>query len=148
MRFFLNIFRKYFLKRHCRKIMKAIESGLLDAFLETLLKAMCLLFLIDKSYRKNIEGFNARYAFVSREREIAASAIFKNNKLKIVHEEIKDTNVTVVFKDSKVLMEFLFDRNPDIMNAVLNNDVTYDGNLNYLSKFAYMAKHLQLEFSL
>ena len=32
---------------------------------------------------KNIKNFNARYSFTSRDGGIAASAIFKNNKMKV-----------------------------------------------------------------
>ena len=142
-----NTARRFFFDRHIRKMIRQLESGLLDAFLETLLKAMKLFFLLDCDYRKNIEGFRARYAFESKDGKIAASAIFANDRMKVNRKKIGDTNVTVTFKNGEALMKFLFNRNPDIIGAVLDNDVTYEGNLNYLAKFAYMAKNLQLRFA-
>ncbi len=143
-----DLFRRFGLRRLLRKLGREIQSGLLDAFLETLLKAMRLMFCLDKEYRRNIEGFNGRYAFQSKGGAIAASAVFAKGKMKVYKHAIEDTHVTVTFKNGDALMRFLFNKNPDIISAVLNNEVTYDGNLIYLGKFAYMARHLQLRFSL
>jgi hypothetical protein len=43
------------------------------------------------------------------------------------------------------LMGFLLSPKPDILGSMLRQDISIDGNLNYLYKFAYMAKHLQLK---
>ncbi len=144
----INSFRKYILNRNIKKMVKAIESRALDVFLELILRIVSLVLRIDKDYRRNIENFDARYAFKSKDGKIAASAIFKDNKMKIRNSEIKDTDITVIFKDGKALRGFLFTENPDIIGAILDTEVSYIGNLNYLSKFAYMAKNLQLRFSL
>lgn len=42
-------------------------------------------------------------------------------------------------------MDFLLTPRPDIIGAVLRQDVCVDGNLNYLYKFAFMARRLQLK---
>jgi hypothetical protein len=68
--------------------------------------------------------------------------------MRVVNSEVDDTNITVTFKDGNAFKGFIFNQNPDIIGAILDNDITYNGNLNYLAKFAYMAKHLQLRFSL
>lgn len=49
----------------------------------------------------------------------------------------------MIFKDGKALMDFLLAENPDILGAMLHQEVTPEGNLNYLYTFAYMARHLQ-----
>ena len=41
-------------------------------------------------------------------------------------------------------MNYLLSPKPDILGSVLRQDVMVSGNLNYLYKFAYMAKRLQL----
>jgi len=144
----LNIFRKFSLKRTIKKIIKRIETELLDDFLELLLKVIRLVLCVDRKYRRNIKDFNARYAFRSQDGEIAASAIFKNNKMKVKKDEIPDTNVTVIFKDGKALWEFLMAPDPDVFAFVLENKLSYEGNLNYLMKFGYMAKHLKVMFGM
>ena len=68
--------------------------------------------------------------------------------MKVIRSEISDTNVTIIVKDGKALWEFLMSDNPDVFAFVLDNKLTYEGNLNYLMKFGYMAKSLKLMFSL
>ncbi len=57
---------------------------------------------------------------------------------------IDNTNVTVTFRNDKALMNYILSPKPDILGSILRQDVTIDGNFNYLYKFAYMAKRLQL----
>ncbi len=142
-----NIYRKYILKRHIKKIIKCIESESMDIFLEMLLKIMSIVFFMDKDYRKNIENFKAKYVFKTKDNKIAASVIFKNDKMIVKEEAIKESNVTIIFKDGKALKEFLFTESPDIIASILDNEISYTGNINYLAKFAFMAKNLQLKFA-
>lgn len=116
----------------------------MDDFLELLLKMLSLVFCVDKEYRKNIKDFSAKYVFLSNDGRIAVSAIFKKGKMAVKRRAIKDTdvNITIKFKDGKALWEFLFSGNPDIIEFVLENKLSYDGNLNYALKFAYLAVHL------
>ena len=127
---------------------KCIETGLMDGFLELLLKAVRLVLCVNRKFRRNIKDFSARYAFRSVDGKIAASAIFKNNKMKVKKNAIEDTNVTVIFKDGKALWEFLMGKDPDIFAFLLESKLSYEGNLNYLMKFAYMAKHLMYKFGM
>ena len=136
------------LARYIRRVTADIGEDLVDASLETLLGVMRFFFILDRDYRDNIRGFNGRYSFESQDGDIAASAAFARNRMKVYRHRVEDTNVRIIFKDGEALMRFLFSRNPDIIAAVLANEVTYDGNLNYLAKFAYMARNLQLRFSI
>ncbi|NIM12189.1 MAG: hypothetical protein GTO45_08760 [Candidatus Aminicenantes bacterium] len=148
MNFILKPFRKLFQKRGLKKMINCIKTELLDDFLEMLLRIIRLTLCLDRGYRRNIKDFNARYAFRSEDGRIAASAIFKNNKMKMKKDAIEDTNVTVVFKDGKTLWEFLMADDPDVFSFVLENKLRYEGNLNYLLKFGYMSKRLKLMFGL
>ena len=89
-----------------------------------------------------------RSAHRSEDGRIAASAIFKKNKMKVKKDVVADTNVTVFFKDGKTLWEFLMADDPDVFSFVLENKLRYEGNLNYLLKFGYMSKRLKLMFGL
>jgi len=71
------------------------------------------------------------------------TATFKDDQLHVHEDEVPDPQVTVIFKDGKALMDFLLAENPDILGAMLHQEVTPEGNLNYLYTFAYMARHLQ-----
>lgn len=132
-------------KRVAAQYLEAIKSEGAEEFLQLLLKAMKLVFFIDKDFRRNIENFNGRYLFCSKDRSITVAAVFENGRLKVSEEEIDNTNMTVTFKNAKALMGFLLSPKPDILGSMLRQDVAVDGNLNYLYKFAFMAKRLQLK---
>jgi len=144
--YLLNIilFRNRRAKMARRKFFTCLESELAEEFLKLLLKLMGLIFLLNSDYRRNIKNFHGRYLFQSRDKHITVAAIFKKNRLKVSEKIIDNTHVTVNFKDSKALMNYLLSPKPDILGSILRQEVTIDGNLNYLYKFAYMAKHLQL----
>jgi hypothetical protein len=128
-----------------KRWLKSMESEFAEEFLELLLRLMSLMLLINyKDFRRNIEGFNARYLFKSKDNEITVSAVFRDNKMEVSERPMNNTNVIVNFKDGKALMNYILSPKPDILGSILRQDVTFDGNLNYLSKFAYMAKRLQL----
>lgn len=144
----MKFIKKLFLYRLIKKELKRKEAGIMDFILETLLNGMSLYFTIDKEYRRNIQDFNARYSFVSKDGKIAAGAIFKNGKMKVKKNEIDNTNIKIIFKDGATLRMFLFEKDPDIIGMILDNQIQPIGNLNYLFKFGYMAKNLQLKFGL
>jgi hypothetical protein len=105
---------------------------------------MSVVFKIDRKFRKNIEGFNGRYQFKSKDGHINVAAIFGEDKLEVKEAEIEKPDITIFFKDGKALMGYLLTPKPDILGSMLRQEVSLDGNLNYLYKFAYMAKRLQL----
>ena len=143
-----NCFRNFFLKRIIEKLKKKVETEFYDEVLELLLKAIRLFLYINKDFRKNIDNFDAQYVFQSQDGLIAASAIFKDEKMTVYEDKIMNANVTVTFKDGKAIWDFLMSSKPDIFAFVLQNKLSYSGNLNYIMKFAYIANHLKLKFSL
>lgn len=118
----------------------------LDKLLFLLLKAMGLLFLINKDYRKNIKDFTGSYVICSADKKIDVSAIFKKIPVFFAQKdgmEVKDTIVdnattTVTFKDGKAMASFLLSGNTDVIAGMLNNQLSVSGNLNYLFKFVYL----------
>jgi hypothetical protein len=144
---FLNavLFRNFRAQRLMNKWLKSMESELAEEFLENLLKLMNIVFLINfKGFRRNIEGFNGKYLFKSRDDEITVSAVFESNKMKVSEKKIDDADVTIDFKNGRALLNYILSPKPDILGSILRQDVSPEGNFNYLYKFAYMAKRLQL----
>jgi hypothetical protein len=137
----------FWLKRTAPKFAACLESGALDAFLELLFRLMSLVLLVDKRFRRNIEGFEVSYLFRSRDDSVVASLEFHKGRLKVRSNAIDDPDITVTFKDNAALKDFLLSEQPDLIGAILDNEISYVGNLNYLGKLAYMAKHLQLQFA-
>jgi hypothetical protein len=147
MRMLLWPIKRYLIRKSQKDFIKCLSEETLDVFLTTILRLMDLFLFLNKKFRKNIQGFNARYAFKSTDGRIDASVIFADSKMKVKNHEIENTDVTVVFKDGKALKNFLFSDSPDIVGSILNGEVRYTGNLNYLAKFAYMANHLKYQFA-
>lgn len=127
-----------------KDIFESFDSEVTEEFLELLLNSMRIFYIFSSDFRKNIEGFEGRYLFKSRDGKITVAAIFENGRMNVKEKEIGDTDITVSFISSKALRDFIFSPKPDILGSILRQDVVVDGNLNYMYKFAYMAKHLQL----
>lgn len=132
------------LKNAMERFLNCLTSEFAEDFLQVLLTLMSFVLAIDHDYRKNIEGFSGRYQFLSQDGCITVAALFEDNAMEVCEERIAAPNITVMFKDGKALMNFLLTPKPDILGSMLRQDVSLDGNLNYLYKFAFMAKRLQL----
>lgn len=132
------------LKSAMKSFSDCLTSEVAEEFLQLLLGLMSVVFLFDHDFRKNIEGFNGRYQFKSKDGCITVAALFGDDRLEVREEEIPDPDITVLFKDGKALMGYLLTPKPDILGSMLRQEVSLDGNLNYLYKFAFMAKRLQL----
>jgi hypothetical protein len=131
-------------KELLHKLLELIEGRTTGPLLEVLLDAMSLVFRLDKNYRRNIEDFTAAYQLQEKQGGVSIGFSFANEKMTVEKKGVKNPNISVTFKDNAAINEFLFSSDPDILSFVLDSKVSYDGNLNYLMKFAYMAKHLQL----
>lgn len=123
----------------------SLDARDLDGFLETLLRYMRLVLIFDRDFARNIEDYEVSYVFRTIDDSVVCSAIFTRGRMKVRRRAIADPDITVSFRDAKAIKDFLFDENPDIIGAIVDNAVTYEGNVNYLSKLVYMAKHLQLD---
>lgn len=114
-----------------------------DDFLELLLRGMELAFCVSKDYRKNIEGFQATYAFQTADGRVGCSAVFHDGDMDIDSKVRLPYNALVSFKDAQALWRFLLAENQDVLDSILANEVDVDGNLNYIYKFGYMATDLK-----
>lgn len=126
------------------RLQDCFESEAAEEFLEVLLNLMRVIFLINPEYRANIKGFTGRYQFRSLDGEVTMAALFTNGKMEIRENMIVNPHITVTFRNGRALLDFLISPRQDILGSMLRNDVKTEGNLNYLYKFGYMAKKLQL----
>ena len=141
----LLLFRNLRTQLTMRKWQKCMESGSAEGFLSLLLRVMSLVCILNiKNFKRNIEGFKGRYLFRSKDDDITVSVVFENNIMTVTEKKIDNTDLIVTFKNGKALMDYILSPKPDILGSMLRQDVTLNGNLNYLYKFAFMAKRLQL----
>lgn len=142
--------RNYFRNKYDRKIPEKIT----DFVLEALLRTMSLAFALDNrnfiSTEDNLANFSKKYVFKTRNGAVCCSAIFEkgeipgNGKMIVKNHAIDDPDVTIVFKNSVALSNYLLSTDHDIVALLLDNQVEIDGNLNLAYKFMYMARHLIL----
>ncbi len=123
---------------------KCFDSELAEEFLQTLLTLMKVAFIVNHDYRRNIDTFNGRYQFCSEDGEVTIGVIFGNGRMKVVEDSIDAPHITVTFRDGRTLLNFIISPRQDILGSMLKHDVRTEGNLNYLYKFGFMAKQLQL----
>jgi len=120
------------------------DSELAEEFLQSLLTLMQIMFVVNHEYRRNIDKFDGRYQFRSEDGEVTIGVVFVNSRMKVVEGMIDNPNITVTFRDGRTLLNFIISPRQDILGSMLKHDVRTEGNLNYLYKFGFMAKQLQL----
>jgi hypothetical protein len=126
-----------------KRLREELGGTVTDKFLDLLLAGMDLAFALSKGYRKNIRDFEGRYLFRSADKHIASAAIFKDGDMQVDPEgAIDDWDVRVTFTDWKALRDFLFSRDQDILDSLLENKVEVDGNPNYIFKYGFMVRDL------
>lgn len=131
-------------KQLWKGLQECMDSELAEEFLQTLLTIMVFMFAINSDYRKNIKNFKGRYQFNSVNGQITVAAIFENGYMRVYEKTIPDPHITVTFRNGRALLNFLFSPEQDILGAMLRHDVQTNGNLNYLYRFGFLAKQLQL----
>ena len=147
-----NISRRRKLKRlgdTFREMLLDLDPNLVEEFLMILLRGMSFMLFVDSDYHRNIEGFKGKYLFKSRDGELTVQAVFKTSwlfqydYLKVRKRPLKDPDITITFKDAKAVMRLLLSPKPDVLGALIANEVVAAGNVNYILKFGYMTTQLQ-----
>jgi len=122
----------------------------MDKAVELALDAMSLLFVFNKDYQKNLRGFKASYAFKTEDGSVDVSAVFKSPRFLFWHfpsMQVRPTAVpnptaSVEFSSGRKMAEFILSENPDVFLGLLENTLNFSGNINYILKFAYLARHI------
>jgi hypothetical protein len=130
------------MRKQIEKLKGALEDVLATALLEILLDGMSLAFVLLRGFRRNLAGFSGKYLFRTANDGVARGALFASRRMQVLRGEFTDYDVAVTFKNSAGLLRFLFSRDQDILDSLLANDVAVDGNVNFIYKFAFMARDL------
>jgi len=109
------------------------------------LKLLGLLFMVSKTLRKEIYNmdtgyiFNARYQFRTRDDLVSIFVVFADGKMKSGFGTIEDPNVTISYKDKETLAK-IYNKSPEeSLDYLLTNEMSYTGNMAYLTKFSYIS---------
>jgi len=107
-----------------------------------LFKSMGLRFTFDRGFRKLIKNehntFNKTIAFRTRDGSVKVYALFENGKMKVKNGSPPRADVTLVFKDTDVVRELASVSPYELLDYLLNNKITLQGNLSYLMQFAHI----------
>jgi hypothetical protein len=125
-----------------RRLLDQLQGKITDGFLETLLSGMDAAFALSRNYRKNIEGYEGRLLFCTADGAVAAAVVFGGGDMRVHRDAIDDWDVRITFKDAPALNAFLFSKDQDIINSILANEVSVDGNLNHVYRFGFLARDL------
>jgi hypothetical protein len=126
-------------------LIKILGDEVTEKFLESLLIVMKIKFRFDPEYRRNIENFRGALRFRCRDSKIDVLVSFADQKMKVSEDPDAPANVIITFRDGRALRKVI--TSGDIMGSLLNADVVSTGNINYLYKFGFLARHLVLEYT-
>jgi hypothetical protein len=112
---------------------------------QTLLELICLAYSSNVDLRRHIRNIKAKYMFCFRDHDKHISLEIKNGGMRVFQGNIDLPDVSLTFRNSKALRDLLFADKPDILEAILKQDVEIDGNLTYIFKFIYLVRHLQMK---
>jgi pyruvate formate-lyase/glycerol dehydratase family glycyl radical enzyme len=87
--------------------------------------------------------FRARFQFSTRDGRTNLHAVFADGRMRVGTGVVERPDVVVRFRGRPELRSF-FTPGADLFGFLLRNDVSFEGNLSYLSKFGHMSTALQL----
>ncbi len=120
----------WFRFRGARRYVKSLDDEVPDELLEALLSLMKLTFWFDPEYRRNIENFTGSYRFQNQAGGVNVLIKFDNGEMKFSSKDpTPKANVTVTFKDSQALLNFLLADFDDALRKFLQDDCRFWGDL-------------------
>jgi pyruvate formate-lyase/glycerol dehydratase family glycyl radical enzyme len=143
-------------------IMKWLLDSSAEAVLNGLLGWMWVQHLTP-GFRGLMGDFDGVLLFQTRDGGVRKYVKFHDGSLETHEHMTEKPNVTITFTDGRALVNFLFSpvrgylndfiadgtvdsqHSFDILTSILKNELTVDGNLNYLYRFGFLANHLLLE---
>jgi hypothetical protein len=123
-----------------------LREDLAEKFLELLLGFMAAALVVDPDLRRHAQ-YTGRYAFRSKDGSISLGASMDGGLLRVSERPPPSPHATVIFRDGRALMSSLLSAQPDLLGALLRQDVSFEGNLNYVYRLAYLARRLQLSLT-
>lgn len=127
------------------RLAACLRSEAAETFLELLLGALRIGLAVDPQLHRGVQDFDGRYRLATRDKAVDVALTFRHGHLDVGEDATGPFNATLWFRDERALMRFFAARNPDLFASLLNQDVVTEGNLNYIYRLAYLARHVQLE---
>lgn len=97
-----------------------------------------------KRYRKEIINeetgytFNAKYQFTTRDGEFDFFLVFNDGEINTGEGKIEDPQIVISYKNKALLAETWNKSADETLEYLLDNSMSYEGNMTYLTKFSYL----------
>jgi formate C-acetyltransferase len=128
---------------------KNLKISLSIGMFRFLMKLISFLFKISPNFRKEIYNeetgfiFNAKYQFTTRDDKVNVYVIFENGKMRSGKGKVENPNITISYKDKETMAK-IYNKSPDeSLDYLLTNEMSYTGNMAYLTKFSYITTRLK-----
>ena len=127
----------------CR-IAPAVSPESMGEIIEALFKGLGLLISIHPVLQEDVQTLQAGYLLTTADGRMTVTAEFANGRLWAKRTNSRPVNVTLIFKDTSTILRLLTSPKPDLLNAMLKQQIAFDGNLNYLLKLAHLLRRVFL----
>jgi len=112
-----------------------------------LLKYMGLRIKFDPRFRRQVksngDAFSARIQIETKDQAVNLYSIFDRGKMRTRKGRIGSPDLTLRFQNPQILMRILTEKDTAVfMNLLLKNEIQFDGNLSYASRFFYLVNCL------
>jgi hypothetical protein len=133
-------------RRSLKALTQKLKSELLgeatDKLLEILLAAMSIAGYLLPEFHRQLRHGEAKLVFRSSTGPVAAAAIIKGGRLSVDSTPKGSGDCLVTFATADAFRRFLFAKDHDILNSLLKNEVTVEGNVNLVYRFGFLANEL------
>jgi hypothetical protein len=127
----------------CR-IGPAVSPESMGEIIEALFKGLGLFISIHPVLQEDVQTLQAGYLLTTADGRMTVTAEFANGRLWAKRTNSRPVNVTLIFKDTSTILRLLTSPKPDLLNAMLKQQIAFDGNLNYLLKLAHLLRRVFL----
>lgn len=124
--------------------MSNLKNDLSIALFQLSLKVLSLAFKVSKSMRREISNpetgyvFNARYLIRTKDDSVNVHVIFKDGKMTSRKGKINNADTVIVYKDKPTIARMWSKSGEETLDLLLTNEMSYSGNMAYLSRFSYL----------
>jgi hypothetical protein len=123
---------------------RCLRDRAAEGYLELLLEALEVGIRFDPYLRRSAAGFQGSYRIHTQNDAVDVMVEFDDGQVRVGPGEPGAADAELRFRDREALMRFFTSVNPDLFSSLLNQDVVLTGNLTYVYRLAYLARHLEL----
>lgn len=131
-------------RRTPRQLFKTIKTNAAVLLFGGSLRALAVAFRFSKKLRREIDNpqtgfvFDATIQFKTRDDAVNLYMVFDHGRVRVRRGVAENPNVTVFYKDKETLAR-IFSKSPEeSLDYLLTNEMSYTGNMAYLTKFSYL----------